>query len=215
MDRGYLGAALAALAAGTAVVAAAADQTEQPQYTVISTADNIEVREYAPMIVAQAEVSGDRRRAMGRGFRIIADYIFGNNLSQKDIAMTSPVTQQANPRSQGEQIAMTSPVTQQSDGETWQVRFIMPSKYTMETLPKPNNPDVTLIEVPAKKVAVIRFSGWAWQERVDQHESDLKAYLAATEHTAAASPTYAFYDAPGTPPEQRRKEVMIELAEAE
>ncbi|MDN3646162.1 heme-binding protein [Pontixanthobacter aestiaquae] len=212
MNKGYLAAGLAALAAGSAGAATADDRTEQPQYTVLSSAENIEIREYAPMIVAQAEVAGDRRRAMGRGFRVIADYIFGNNLSQKDIAMTSPVTQQANARAQGEKIAMTSPVTQQNDGETWQVRFIMPSQYTMDTLPRPNNPDVRLIEVPAKKVAVIRFSGWASQDRVDQHEGTLKAYMAIKDLSAAASPTYAFYDAPGTPPERRRNEVMIELA---
>ena len=71
--------------------------------------------------------------------------------------MTAPVTQQGS-----EKIAMTAPVTQQGDGNTWRVRFIMPSSYTMETLPKPNNPTVELKEVPAKRYVVIRFAGLAW-----------------------------------------------------
>ena len=210
MKQLIMAAVAACLSIGPAMIATAQEQTEQPGYAVVERAGEIELREYKPMIVAEASVSGPRGRAMNRGFRIIADYIFGNNLSQSKVAMTSPVTQQA----VSEKIAMTSPVTQQSDGETWQVRFIMPSKYTMETLPTPNNPAVKLVEVPAKRVAVIRFAGWAWSETIEERERQLKAYLAVHELPAAASPTYAFYDPPGTPPERRRNEVMIELAPA-
>jgi hypothetical protein len=108
---------------------------EQPKYQVVESSGNIEIRDYTPMIVAETEVSGDRLDAISKGFRIIADYIFGNNTAAQKMPMTAPVTQQGN-----EKIAMTAPVTQQGDGNIWRVRFVMPSSYTIETLPKPNNP---------------------------------------------------------------------------
>ena len=89
---------------------------------------------------------GERRDAIGKGFRIIADYIFGNNTTAQKVPMTAPVTQQ-----DSQKIAMTAPVTQQGDGNTWRVRFIMPSNYTLETLPKPNNPAIKLKEVGARR----------------------------------------------------------------
>lgn len=214
MALGLGAAAVAVTAASSASQTASAQETEQPKYTVISTANNVEIRQYGSMIVAEASVEGERGRAMSRGFRIIADYIFGNNLSSSKVAMTSPVAQQASPQRSGEKIAMTSPVTQQSQGDSWQVRFIMPSEYTMETLPTPANPAVSLIEVPGKRVAVIRFSGMARSGEVSRYQSDLEAFLAAKNLTAAASPTYAFYDGPWTPPQMRRNEIMIELAES-
>ena len=105
---------------------------EQPKYQVVESSGDIEIRDYPPMIVAEAEVSGDRRDAIGKGFRFIADYIFGNNTTAQKVPMTAPVTQQGS-----EKIAMTAPVTQQGDGNTWRVRFIMPSSYTMRRCPSP------------------------------------------------------------------------------
>jgi len=93
---------------------------EHPKYTLVERSGAIEIRDYAPMIVAETEVTGERREAITKGFRLIADYIFGNNTA-------------------AQKVPMTTPVTQQGDGNTWRVRFIMPSKYTIETLPKPNN----------------------------------------------------------------------------
>jgi hypothetical protein len=113
--------------AGIVVLAAAlwgsiVSNVEQPKYKVLESNQGIEIRDYPAMIVAEADVSGERNKAIGEGFRMIADYIFGNNLSSQKVAMTAPVTQQA-----GEKIAMTAPVTQQSAGNLWRVRFIMPA----------------------------------------------------------------------------------------
>ena len=143
---------------------------EQPKYAAVQRINNIEIRDYAPMIVAETQVSGQQREAIGRGFRTIAPYIFGDNLSAQKIDMTAPVTQQV-----GEKIAMTAPVTQQGDGEMWQVRFVMPSSYTMATLPKPKNPTVTLKEIPAIRLAVIRFSGLAGPESLKRHTDELES----------------------------------------
>ncbi len=120
-------------------------QVEQPKYAVLESEGNIEVRAYDPTIVAEVEVHGERMQALNQGFRLIADYIFGNNLSSKKVAMTAPVTQEA-----GEKIAMTAPVTQDGNGDTWKVRFVMPAGYTLESLPKPGNQAVRLIPVPAR-----------------------------------------------------------------
>ena len=138
---------------------------------------------------------------------MIADYIFGNNLSSQKVSMTAPVTQQAS-----EKIAMTAPVTQQGDGKSWQVRFIMPARYTMETLPKPNNPAVKLKEIKAKRFAVIRFSGLAGQDSLKRHTARLQAYLRSNNLEALSTPTYAFYNPPWTLPFLRRNEIMIEIA---
>ncbi|MGC8550705.1 MAG: SOUL family heme-binding protein [Acidobacteriaceae bacterium] len=180
---------------------------EQPKYKVVKRDRNIEIRDYPSMIVAQVDVSGERDPALREGFRQIANYIFGNNLSSRKVAMTAPVTQQAS-----QKIAMTAPVTQQGNGNNWQVRFVMPAKYTIQTLPKPNNPSVKLEEIKAKRFAVIRFSGLAGKASLDRHTGELEAYLRSNHMKALGAPTYAFYNPPWTLPFLRRNEIMIEVA---
>ncbi|MEO8136774.1 MAG: heme-binding protein [Betaproteobacteria bacterium] len=197
--------------AGVLVLAAAlwgpiVSNVEQPKYKVVSTDNNMEIRDYPPMIVAEADVAGERGKAISEGFRTIADYIFGNNLSSQKVAMTAPVTQQAS-----EKIAMTAPVTQQGDGNSWQVRFVMPSRYTMETLPKPQNPAVKLKEIEGKRFAVIRFSGMAGEDSLKRHTDELRAYVRSKSLNSVSAPTYAFYNPPWTLPFLRRNEVMIEV----
>jgi hypothetical protein len=180
---------------------------EQPKYNVVESSGSIEIRDYTPMIVAEAQVSGDRREAIGKGFRIIADYIFGNNTAAQKVPMTAPVTQQGS-----EKIAMTAPVTQQGDGNSWTVRFVMPDSYTMETLPKPNNPAVSLKEIGAKRFAVIRFSGMGGKDSLRRHTKKLNDFISAENLTPLSAPTYAFYNPPWTLPFLRRNEVMVEVS---
>lgn len=179
---------------------------ETPDYKVVESKENIETREYAPMIIAVVETKGEGQKARGNGFRLLADYIFGNNTVRQKIAMTAPVQQQ-----QSRKIAMTAPVQQQAAGDSWQVSFVMPSKYTLATLPTPNNKAVTLKEVPAKKFVVIRFSGKNSDKNVMAHEKKLMDYIKAQEIKIIGSPKYAFYNPPWTPPEMRRNEVMVEI----
>jgi DNA gyrase inhibitor GyrI len=179
---------------------------EQAKYNVIETHGSIEIREYAPMIVAEVSVSGDREKAISAGFRLIADYIFGNNISSQKVAMTAPVIQQPT-----EKIAMTAPVTQQGSKEDWVVRFVMPSSYTMQSLPKPNNPEVNLKEITGKQFAVIRFSGLAKLKSLQKHTKELKAFIQAQNLQAVSEATYAFFNPPWTLPFLRRNEVMIEI----
>ena len=207
MRRRWILLAAAGLAGlGAITWSAMASNVETPDYTVSKKSGNLEIREYGSTIVAEVTVEGERDEAIQRGFRIIADYIFGNNLSSAKLAMTAPVTQQSS-----EKIAMTAPVIQQANGQSWNVRFVMPSKYTIETLPKPVNAQVALIEVPAKRFAVIRFSGFASQEALDKQEAQLRAFMAEGGLIAANVPQYAFYNAPWTLPFMRRNEIMMEI----
>jgi hypothetical protein len=200
----------AALLLGAALWGPVVSKVEHSDYKVTERSGNIELRDYAPMIVAEAEVEGERREAINKGFRIIADYIFGNNTASQKVAMTAPVTQQGS-----EKIAMTAPVTQQGDGKTWRVRFVMPSKYTMETLPKPNNSAVALKEIPAKRVAAIRFSGFNTNDNLNRHAEELNDFLSEQNLTPLSPPTYAFYNPPWTLPFLRRNEVLVEIPGSE
>jgi hypothetical protein len=202
----WLIAFLAVVLLGAALWGPIVSNVEQPKYQVVESTGNIEIRDYAPMIVAEAEVAGDRRNAIGKGFRIIADYIFGNNTSAQKVPMTAPVTQQGS-----EKIAMTAPVTQQGGGNIWRVRFVMPSSYTMEALPKPKNPAVKLKEIGAKRYAVIRFSGMSGEDNLKRRTVELNAFISAKNLTPLSAPTYAFYNPPWTLPFLRRNEVMFEI----
>ena len=179
---------------------------EKPDYKVIQSEQNIEIRQYEPMIIAEVEVDGKREDAIGDGFRLLADYIFGNNTVQQVISMTAPVQQKEN-----QKIAMTAPVQQQSTGKSWRMSFVMPSKYSMDSLPVPNNNRVRLKEILTTKFVVVDFSGTNSNENIAEHEKQLLNYIEANKLKITGSPKYAFYNAPWTLPFMRRNEVMIEI----
>jgi effector-binding domain-containing protein len=181
---------------------------ETPTYQVIESAEKIEVREYAPMIVAEVEVNGERDKAINAGFRVLADYIFGNNAPGKSIAMTAPVIQE-----KGEKIAMTAPVSQNRDGDRWKVRFTMPSSYTLETLPKPNNPAIKIIAIPKHRTVAIRFSGFWSDKNLRKNSEKLDAFIRERGLKTSGDPVYAFYNPPWTLPFWRRNEVLYHLQE--
>ena len=193
---------IGAIAAGPVM-----SDVETPNYEIVKSQDAIEIRQYEPIIIAEVQMSGKREDAIGDGFRLLADYIFGNNIANQDIAMTAPVQQQESTK-----IAMTAPVQQQSAGNYWQVSFVMPSEYTMDTLPKPVNERVVLKEIPAKTFVAITFSGTNSDENVKAHEKILLEYVEANDLSVISTPKYAFYNPPWTLPPMRRNEVMIEIA---
>ena len=179
---------------------------ETPNYEIVESQANIEIRQYKPMIIAEVQMDGERKDAIGDGFRFLADYIFGNNAIEQNIAMTAPVQQQKSTK-----IAMTAPVQQQSTGDAWQVSFVMPAEYSMQTLPKPANDRVTLTEIPAKQFVAIRFSGMNSEDNLKEHEQKLMEYVKTNNLSVTGSPKYAFYNPPWTLPFMRRNEVMIEI----
>ena len=200
-------AVLALMIIGGSLSGTIMSRVEQPSYSVVESWGDIELRDYPQLIAAEVEVPGERKQAINAGFRMIADYIFGNNAPRQKIAMTAPVTQQA-----GEKIAMTAPVSQQAVGSMWKVRFIMPSSYTLDTLPTPNNPDVKLIRVPAERVAVIRYSGSATEDSISRHRKLLLERIAQQGLTVNGEPTMAFYNPPWTLPFLRRNEILAKVS---
>ena len=160
---------------------------EKPDYKVIQSEQNIEIRQYEPMIIAEVEVDGKREDAIRDGFRLLADYIFGNNTVQQVISMTAPVQQKEN-----QKIAMTAPVQQQSMGKSWRMSFVMPSKYRLDSLPVPNNNRVRLKEILTKKFVVIEFSGTNSNENVTKHENQLMNYIEANQIISSVHPNMLF-----------------------
>jgi hypothetical protein len=183
---------------------------EEPKYNLIEKSDVFELRAYKPIIIAEAFVNGDMEEASSKGFKLIADYIFGNNKSRtgasEKISMTIPVSLE--PKS--EKISMSVPVTMQESAGKWRMYFVMPSKYTLETLPVPNNIEVQLREVPAKKFAVVRFSGMAGEEKTAKNTKELLAWLQSKQIKPSGAPELARYNSPFTLPFLRRNEVMVE-----
>lgn len=188
----------------------AAMANEEPKFTLIEQSEEFQLRAYSPMIVAETYVEGSMDEASSAAFKAIADYIFGNNTAPtgdtQKISMTAPVTMAAN----SEQISMTSPVSMQSVNGKWRMHFVMPSEYTMATLPKPNNPMVQIRSVPASNYAVISFSGLTGEEKVANKTAALMAWLESRGITPRGEPELARYDPPWTLPFLRRNEVMVE-----
>ena len=188
----------------------AAMATEEPKYTVLEKEPPFEVRSYAPMIVAEVQVNGDLDDASSQGFRLIAAYIFGQNQVNQKIAMTAPVTVE-DQVVKSAKIAMTVPVGIEPNAGKWTVSFVMPSEYTMDTIPKPINPLVQLRQIPAVKKAVIRFSGFYNQQKVDEKTLELEQWIKSRNLQSAGAPNFARYNPPWSLPFMRRNEVMINL----
>lgn len=184
--------------------------TEEPKYTVLEKEPPFEIRVYAPMIVAEVQVEGDLDGASSQGFRLIASYIFGQNQVSEKIAMTTPVTV-VDQSVKSAKIAMTAPVGIESNAGKWMVSFVMPAEYTMETIPKPMNPQVQLRQIPAVKKAVINFSGFYNDQKVAEKTLELEQWIKSKNLQSAGAPNFARYNPPWTLPFMRRNEVMINL----
>lgn len=163
---------------------------ETPRYEVLRDLGGAELRRYAPHILAQVAVQGDRRGALGRGFQVLAGYIFGGN-------------------DDGASVSMTSPVTQSADGDIWTVTFMMPSEFSLDTLPAPNSAAVQFVQVPAQDMVAVLFSGRATTRALEAQTQALRDIAAAEGITTTGAPIYKFYDDPFTLPFARRNEVAL------
>jgi hypothetical protein len=181
---------------------------ERPSYDVVERLDGIEIRQYAPYLVAETTVDGDLEDAGNRGFRILAKYIFGDNQGAKEIAMTAPVSQE---KAGGSKIAMTAPVTQERVGDEYTVQFMMPSEYSRDDLPQPNDARVTFREVPSRTFAAVRYSG-TWSKRnYDKHLDALVTTLLAKGYEPTGEPIWARYNPPFMPWFMRRNEILTQF----
>lgn len=170
---------------------------EEPRYTVLVSDPPFEVRRYAAFTVAQTQISGDFDAASRGGFRRIAAYIFGDNLQAQAGAERK--------------ISMTAPVTVTPEDQGWRVHFVMPSAETVQTLPRPLDPQIQLRPVPEHEVVAVRFSGFTTQASMREQTERLRAWAQARQLKLSPTAQIARYDAPFTLPWNRRNEILIDL----
>lgn len=180
----------------------------EPPYEVLERlGDDVEIRRYEAMVVAETRIEASFDAAPNQGFRRLAGFLFGGNRGGESLAMTAPVTQT------GERLAMTVPVTQAATGDASVVAFVMPAGRALSSLPVPNEGAVTLREVPARTVAVLTYSGAADERTVAVRTAELEATLARAGRAPRGAATSARYDPPSTLPFLRRNEIWLELAD--
>jgi len=177
---------------------------EEAPYEVVKVEGSFEVRDYAPYLLAETFVNGDFEDAGSIAFRRLFRYISGDNRSQTKIAMTAPVSQEPS-----EKIDMTAPVGQQKSGGQWVVSFMMPASYSMGDLPVPDNPQVTLRQVPARRMATVRYSGFWSENNFQKNKLKLNSWIQKEGLTVSGEAIWARYNAPFVPWFMRRNEILI------
>jgi effector-binding domain-containing protein len=180
---------------------------EEARYHVLDSVGEFELRQYDPHIVAQTVVEGNFDEVGNEGFRRLADYINGKNKKKRSISMTAPVSQKAS----SEKIAMTAPVNQQEAGGKWRITFVMPSEYTMETLPEPLDERVKLERVPDHLMAALRYSGTWNRRRYEEKKGRLQSWIQKHGLKSIGEPIFARYNPPFMPWFMRRNEVLIQV----
>ena len=181
--------------------------TEEAKYTLVKKDNGFEIRDYASLVVAETIVEGELEDAGSAAFNRLFRYISGNNRPQEKIAMTAPVSQQR----AGQKIAMTAPVAQEPLGDRWVVSFMMPSRYDLASLPEPLDTEVLLREIPARRMAVVRYSG-TWSEKsYREHLAKLEEWMEGRQLEPAGMPVWARYDAPFKPWFLRRNEILYPI----
>lgn len=181
---------------------------QEAQFTVVERHGNLELRAYSPQLLVETVVNSSQEEAGNIAFGRLFRYISGENARRQSIAMTAPVGQQLS----GEKIAMTAPVGQQPSGGGWAVSFMMPGGYTLETLPVPNDPSLRVREVPARRVAAIRYSGTWSEARYLTYKRKLEAWIRERGLTVTGDAIWARYNPPFTLWFLRRNEVLIPVA---
>ncbi len=184
--------------------------TPEAQFTVIEKEKDFELRQYEPQIVAQTIVEGDFTDAGSKGFRPLFEYINGNNRKKVSIPMTAPVLEEI----ASEKIPMTAPVNQERENGKWVIGFVMPPDHTLETLPEPLDPRVSLKIVPSRLVAVLKYSGTWSRNRYDEKQALLETMVRAHGLLPIGEPVFARYNPPWTLWFLRRNEVLIPVERA-
>ena len=178
---------------------------EEAEYKVLIKDGSFELREYAAHVLAETEVEGSLEDAGDKAFRPLFNYISGKNQSQKEIAMTAPVSQ----KTASEKIAMTAPVSQQRGDKGWKISFMMPKSYTMKTLPKPDNPKVKLRQVPIQQTVSVEYSGFWSEENFSENLEKLNYWANKKGFKKVGDPIWARYNPPFTLWFLRRNEILI------
>ncbi len=180
---------------------------EEAPYELIKVEGSFEIRDYASHILAETFVDGTFEEAGSMAFRRLFNYISGANRSQTKIAMTAPVSQQSS-----EKIAMTAPVGQQKSGDRWVVSFMMPANYSMDTLPVPEDPQVILRKVPARRMATVRYSGLWNKKNYLRNKLKLDSWIEREGLTVSGEAIWARYNSPFSLWFLRRNEILVPVS---
>jgi hypothetical protein len=185
---------------------------QQPEYEIVGrVGESIEIRSYGSRLAAEASIeSSDSGEGRNASFRLLFDYISGGNRTGASIAMTAPVESDG----ASEEIAMTAPVeTARTDESRVYMRFFLPAKYDRETVPKPTDARVRIVEVPAQTLAVLRFTGFGSEESVAKKKAELLRGLEGSSWRPESQAVAYFYDPPWTLPFFRRNEVVVAVTQ--
>ena len=196
----------AALLGGAALYYFREKMTEEPDYRALETDGDHQIRDYPALTVAETVVNGARGDALDEGFSILSDYLTGKSRDGERLAMSVPVMQDG-----GDPMASDPPLFDDGLEGAWRTRFVMPSGRTSDDLPDPPE-GIDLIEIPARKVAVVSFSGRANDRLLAEQEDRLRGWLAKRGVKAGGEPEYAFYNSPMIPGPLRRNEVWLPLS---
>lgn len=180
---------------------------EEPNYEVVLEENNFQVRQYSETLVAQTTTSGNYKETSSQGFERLAGYIFGDNVAKEKIEMTTPVLREK----KSEKIEMTAPVYRQQDDSNWTMTFVLPSKYTLETVPTPINNEVVIKQLPGNKVATLRYSGRMTEASINEHTQKLENWVNEKDFSVIGIAYSAAYDPPWTLPMLRRNEIHIQI----
>jgi hypothetical protein len=186
---------------------------QRPSYAVLARMDGYEVREYPAYLAAQVSVKKGWSDALSEGFAVLSDYITGNNISQESFAAARSVGIEVEPES--ERIAVTAPVITQEKNSVFLVSFILPPTYTSATLPRPNDPEIRIVEVPSAVVAVRMFGGRVDHDRAATEEQSLRELLARDKRVTVSATRLVQYYQPWTPSFLQRNEVLIPIRRGE
>jgi hypothetical protein len=205
------GAGAVALAGWTAWSFYSMAGIEQPRYRLLSKLKDYELRDYEPYIVAETDVKGSYVDALRQGFRVLYNYISGDNSRHEKIPMTAPVIEKhiAGPEKAIE-VGPNAERAARSDVHT--IAFVMPSQYTLETLPAPNDPTIRFRQLPARKMAALTFAGYASPGRVEHKKKELMVDLIEDKLPVSSEPEYAVYTPPFTVPFLARNEILAQVA---
>jgi hypothetical protein len=165
----------------------------EPAFEAAGTHGDLELRRYPARIEACARVDDTLLdRAIDHGFGRLACYACGANQGSELIARMIPI------------------LTAVDDGY-YTVSFVMPPDRTLDELPQPTHPGVTLRKIPARRIAALRFRGHVTRESVAAHEHVLLQQLVDAGLSAQGSVSLAAFDSPATLPCLRRNELWIEV----
>lgn len=188
---------------------------DAPNYKVTEKInEDLEIRTYEKRLVAEVTVDNQSGRdGENAAFRILFDYITGENESAEKVEMTVPVRTSEESKNNSEKIAMTVPVeTETSDESQTSMRFFFPEEYTLENAPTPTDDRVKVYEVGEENIAVYDISGWKGEESREEAKRLLLEELAATNWQPQGKPSLLYYDPPFTIPYFKRTEAIVDVS---